>query len=63
MERRIRIYKDKELIKKLLEKLYHKIDFQVALHEAFMLQKSYIFSQYEINILSKYSFQYLFSVS
>ena len=44
MERRIRITKDPEEIKKHLEKLYAKIDFQIMLYEADMNQKK-IFSQ------------------
>ena len=63
MNRRIRIYKDKELIKKLIGKLFQKIDFQVALYDVFMFQKSNILSQHEMFSLSKYNFRYIFSTS
>ena len=49
MERRIRIIKDPEEIKKHLEKLYAKIDFQIMLYEADINQKKNTLSKKEID--------------
>ena len=63
MERRIRIIKDSEEIKKHLEKLYAKIDFHIMLHEAAMAQKNNILSKKEIDKLSKHNFKHTTSAS
>ena len=48
MKREIKITTDPEEIKKHLEKLYDKIDFQIMLHEAAMAQKNNILSKKEM---------------
>lgn len=57
MKREIKITTDPEEIKKHLEKLYAKIDFQIMLHEASVAQKNNIFSKKEIDKLSRHNFK------
>ena len=63
MKREIKITTDPEEIKKHLEKLYDKIDFQIMLHEAAMAQKNNILSKKEIDKLSKHNFKHTTSAS
>ena len=63
MKREIKITTDPEEIKKHLEKLYDKIDFQIMLHEATMAQKNNILSKKEIDKLSKHNFKHTTSAS
>ena len=63
MKREIKITTDPEEIKKHLEKLYDKIDFQIMLHEAAMAQKNIILSKKEIDKLSKHNFKHTTSAS
>ena len=63
MERRIRIIKDPEEIKKHLEKLYAKIDFQIMLYEADINQKKNTLSKEEIEKLNKHNFKHPSSAS
>ena len=63
MKREIKITTDPEEIKKHLEKLYVKIDFQIMLHEAAMAQKNNILSKKEIDKLSKHNFKHTTSAS
>ena len=63
MRRKIKITTDPEEIKKHLEKLYAKIDFQIMLHEASITQKNNILSKKEIDKLSKHNFKHTTSAS
>ena len=63
MQRRIRITRDPEEIKKHLEKLYAKIDFQIMLYEADMTQKKDILSKEETEKLNKHDFKHPSSAS
>ena len=63
MKREIKFTTDPEEIKKHLEKLYDKIDFQIMLHEAVMAQKNNILSKKEIDKLSKHNFKHTTSAS
>ena len=63
MKRIIKFTTNPEEIKKHLEKLSDKIDFQIMLNDADMTQKNNILSKKEIDKLSKHNFKHTTSAS